>query len=120
MSEKSISKMLFSKDRVDLNAAQDARNDMFKAVEKIYSNAENLVDEFENNKKRAQRQIQSVEKAYSKAEQIHNRTYDDLNKKAQDLGVPLNSIPSFEKMFKTNDFLRRKKDDIISLLKKYI
>jgi len=121
MTEKTISKMLFSnQERVELSIPDDTINAMFKAVEKIFANAENLVDEFENNKKRAQRQIQSVEKAFSKSSQIYNKAYTDLDRKAQEVGIAPASIPNFEKMMRTQNFLDRTKDDIISQLKKYV
>ena len=120
MSKKTISKMLFSSEKVELSITDDTIKAMFKAIEKVFSNADNLVDEFENNKKRAQRQIQSVEKAFSKSSQIYNKAFDDLSRKAREVGIAPASIPNFEKMMRTQNFLDREKDDIVSRLKKYV
>ena len=106
--------------KVDMSLASDGKTNMFKAVEKIYRNGEDLVDEFENNKKRANRQIQSVEKSYDKAVKIYKEVSTDLEKKASELDISPNNIPDYDKLLKSLDFLRRKKDEIISNLKKYI
>ena len=106
--------------KVDMSLASDGKTNMFKAVEKIYRNGEDLVDEFENNKKRANRQIQSVEKSYDKAVKIYKEVSTDLEKKASELDIAPNNIPDYDKLLKSLDFLRRKKDEIISNLKKYI
>ena len=106
--------------KVDMSLASDGKTNMFKAVEKIYTNGEDLVDEFENNKKRANRQIQSVEKSYDKAVKIYKEVSTDLEKKASELDIAPNNIPDYDKLLKSLDFLRRKKDEIISNLKKYI
>jgi len=106
--------------KIDLSIASDAISNMFKAIEKIYRNAEDLVDEFENNKKRTQRQISSVEKSYDKAAKIYKDTTTDLQKKASELGISPNSIPDFDKLVSRISFLERKKNEIISNLKKYI
>ena len=106
--------------KVDMSLAYDGKTNMFKAVEKIYRNGEDLVDEFENNKKRANRQIQSVEKSYDKAVKIYKEVSTDLEKKASELDIAPNNIPDYDKLLKSLDFLRRKKDEIISNLKKYI
>ena len=106
--------------KIDLSIASDAISNMFKAIEKIYRNAEDLVDEFENNKKRTQRQISSVEKSYDKAAKIYKDTTTDLQKKASELGIKPNSIPDFDKLVSRISFLERKKNEIISNLKKYI
>ena len=106
--------------KVDMSLASDGKTNMFKAVEKIYTNGEDLVDEFENNKKKAQRQIQSVEKSYDKAVKIYKEVSTDLEKKASELDIAPNNIPDYDKLLKSLDFLRRKKDEIISNLKKYI
>ena len=103
-----------------MSLASDGKTNMFKAVEKIYTNGEDLVDEFENNKKRANRQIQSVEKSYDKAVKIYKEVSTDLEKKASELDIAPNNIPDYDKLLKSLDFLRRKKDEIISNLKKYI
>jgi hypothetical protein len=44
----------------------------------------------------------------------------DLEKKASELDIAPNNIPDYDKLLKSLDFLRRKKDEIISNLKKYI
>lgn len=106
--------------KIDMSLASDGRTNMFKAVEKIYKNGVDLVDEFENNKKKAQRQIASVEKSYDKAVKIYKEVSTDLEKKASEIGVAPNNIPDYDKLLKSLDFLRRKKDEIISNLKKYI
>jgi len=106
--------------KVDMSLASDGKTNMFKAVEKIYRNGEDLVDEFENNKKKAQRQIQSVEKSYDKAVKIYKEVSTNLEKKASELDIAPNNIPDYDKLLKSLDFLRRKKDEIISNLKKYI
>ena len=106
--------------KVDMSLASDGKTNMFKAVEKIYTNGEDLVDEFENNKKRANRQIQSVEKSYDKAVKIYKEVSTDLEKKASELDIAPNNIPDYDKLLKSLDFIRRKKDEIISNLKKYI
>jgi len=106
--------------KVELSIASDAITDMFKAIDKIWRNAEDLVDEFENNKKRAQRQISSVEKSYDKASKIYKDTTTDLQNKAKELGIAPNSIPDFEKLITRISFLTRTKNEIISNLKKYI
>ena len=106
--------------KVDMSLASDGKTNMFKAIEKIYRNGEDLVDEFENNKKRANRQIQSVEKSYDKAVKIYKEVSTDLEKKASELDIAPNNIPDYDKLLKSLDFLRRKKDEIISNLKKYI
>ena len=106
--------------KVDMSLASDGKTNMFKAVEKIYRNGQDLVDEFENNKKRANRQIQSVEKSYDKAVKIYKEVSTDLEKKASELDIAPNNIPDYDKLLKSLDFLRRKKDEIISNLKKYI
>ena len=106
--------------KVELGVAADARTNMFKVVEKIYRNGEDLVDEFENNKKRAKRQVDSIEKSYNKAEKIYRDVTTDLEQKADVLGIAPNKIPDFDKLLKSLDFLRRKKDEIISNLKKYV
>mgnify|MGYP003637736389 CR=1 FL=1 len=106
--------------KIDLSLASDGKTNMFKAIEKIYRNGEDLVDEFENNKKRANRQIQSVEKSYDKAVKIYKEVSTDLEKKASELDIAPNNIPDYDKLLKSLDFLRRKKDEIISNLKKYI
>ena len=106
--------------KVDMSLASDGKTNMFKAIEKIYRNGEDLVDEFENNKKRANRQIQSVEKSYDKAVKIYKEVSTDLEKKASELDISPNNIPDYDKLLKSLDFLRRKKDEIISNLKKYI
>ena len=105
--------------KIELGVAADARTNMFKVVEKIYRNGEDLVDEFENNKKRAKRQIDSIEKSYGKAEKIYRDVTTDLVQKAKDLDIAPNKIPDFDKLIKSLDFLRRKKDEIISNVKKY-
>jgi DNA repair ATPase RecN len=106
--------------KIDLSLASDGKTNMFKAIEKIYRNGEDLVDEFENNKKRANRQIQSVEKSYDKAVKIYREVSTDLEKKAGELDIAPNNIPDYDKLLKSLDFIRRKKDEIISNLKKYI
>ena len=106
--------------KIELGLASDGKTKMFKAIEKIYRNGEDLVDEFENNKKKAQRQIQSVEKSYDKAVKIYKEVSTDLEKKASELDIAPNNIPDYDKLLKSLDFLRRKKDEIISNLKKYI
>ena len=106
--------------KIDLSIASDAISNMFKAIEKIYRNAEDLVDEFENNKKRTQRQISSVEKSYDKAAKIYKDTTTDLQKKASELGIAPNSIQDFDKLVRSISFLERTKNEIISNLKKYI
>tara|TARA_B110000902_G_scaffold101640_1_gene120214 strand:- start:124 stop:510 length:387 start_codon:yes stop_codon:yes gene_type:complete len=106
--------------KVDMSLASDGKTNMFKAIEKIYRNGEDLVNEFENNKKRANRQIQSVEKSYDKAVKIYKEVSTDLEKKASELDIAPNNIPDYDKLLKSLDFLRRKKDEIISNLKKYI
>ena len=106
--------------RIDMSLASDARTNMFKAIEKIYKNGEDLVDEFENNKKRANKQIQSIEKAYDKSEKIYREVSTDLEKKAGELGIAPNNIPDYDKLLKSLSFIGRKKDEIISNLKKYI
>jgi len=105
--------------KVDLSIASDAISNMYKAIEKIYRNAEDLVDEFENNKKRAQRQISSVEKSFDKAAKIYKDTTTDLQKKASELGIAPNTIPDFDKLVSRISFLERKKNEVISNLKKY-
>jgi len=105
--------------KIELGIAADAVSSMFKSIEKIWRNAEDLVDEFEKNKKKAQRQIQSVQKSFDKAENIYKNINRELTQKAGELDIAPNKIPDFDKIQKTYSFLKRKKDDIISLLKKY-
>ena len=125
--QKEVFNKLFKKDKVelatqkvDLSLASDGKTNMFKAIEKIYRNGEDLFDEFENNKKRASRQIQSIEKSYDKAVKIYRDVSTDLEKKANELGIAPNNIPDYDTLLKSLSFIERKKDEIISNLKKYI
>lgn len=125
--QREVFNKLFKKDKVelatqkvDLSLASDGKTNMFKAIEKIYRNGEDLFDEFENNKKRASRQIQSIEKSYDKAVKIYRDVSTDLEKKANELGIAPNNIPDYDKLLKSLSFIKRKKDEIISNLKKYI
>mgnify|MGYP003639167381 FL=1 len=115
-----IREIITEGERVELNAAEDATQKMFKAIEKIYSNGETLVDEIENNKKRVQKQIKSIEQAFQKAQKIYVNTDKDLSKAAKELGIAPAKIPNFDKFMRSYFFIERKKDEIIALLKKYI
>jgi uncharacterized protein YoxC len=120
LAKQEVKKEELSTEKISLGIASDSISDMFKAIEKTYRNGENLVDEFENNKKRAQRQISSIEKSYSKASKIYKDTTTDLQRKAKELDIPANSIPDFDKLVSRINFIERKKNEIISNLKKYI
>ena len=106
-------------EKVELSISSDARTNMFKAVEKIYRNGEDLYDELENNTKRVQRQISSIEKAFSKAQNIYKDINSKITSQARELGIAPNKVPDFEKFSKAYFFIDRKKNDIINNLKKY-
>ena len=106
-------------EKVELSIPSDARTEMFKAVEKIYRNGEDLYDELENNTKRVQRQISSIEKAFSKAQNIYKDINSKITSQARELGIAPNKVPDFEKFSKAYFFIDRKKNDIINNLKKY-
>jgi len=106
----------FSAQKVDLSNLVKQREAMFKVAEKIMTNGRNLIDEFENNKKRADRQIKSLDQMLGKVDNIFNKEYDRVQRAANDLGIAMNSIPDFEKFFNSYYFIekevRRLQEDI--------
>ena len=107
-------------EKVELNISDDAKKKMFKAIETIYRNGENLFDELENNGKRVKNQITSIEKSFGKAQNIYLDLDKTVTKAAGELGVALNDIPGYESFIKSYFFIERKKSEIIDDLKKYL
>ena len=107
-------------EKVELNISDDAKKKMFKAVETIYRNGENLFDELENNGKRVKNQITSIEKSFGKAQNIYLDLDKTVTKAAGELGVALNDIPGYESFIKSYFFIDGKKSEIIDNLKKYL
>jgi len=107
-------------EKVELNISDDAKKKMFKAIETIYRNGENLFDELENNGKRVKNQITSIEKSFGKAQNIYLDLDKTVTKAAGELGVALNDIPGYESFIKSYFFIDGKKSEIIDNLKKYL
>ena len=106
-------------ENVELSISSDARTNMFKAIEKIFRNGVDLYDELENNSKRVQRQISSIEKAFSKAKNIYKDIDSKITSQARELGIAPNKVPDYEKFINGYFFIDRKKTEIINNLNKY-
>lgn len=109
----------FSSQKVDLSNIIQQRNAMFKVAEKIISNGRNLIDEFENNKKRADRQIKSLDQMLGKVENIFNKEYNRVQIAAKDLGIAMNDIPNFEKFFNAYYYIEKEVRNLKENIAKY-
>ena len=115
-----LPKIELKAEKVELNISSDAKDKMFKAVETIYRNGENLFEELEKNGKRVKSQIASIEKSFGKAENIYIDLNKTVSKAAEELGVAPANVPGFESFIKSYFFIKRKKDEITNDLKKYL
>jgi len=119
--EPQVKKILqkFSTQKVDLSNLIKQKDAMFKVAQKIVTNSENLLDEFENNKKRADRQIKSLDQMLGKVDNIFNKEYDRVQRAAKEFGIAMNSIPDFEKFFKSYSFIKKKVTELQENIAKY-
>ena len=113
-------KELLSVQKVELNIATENRLEMFKIAEKISANADKLVDEFENNKKRAANSIKSLNTVLGKITKIYVDTDKQISSAAKELGIAPNDVPDFAKFVKSYFFLENSIKEDIEELKKWI
>ena len=117
---KTALKELLSVQKVDFSKSSDGRSDMFKVAEKILTNASNLLDEFENNKKRASRSIKSLNTAQGKVDKIYVKIDEEIRNAAKELGVAPNDVPDFKKFMNAYFFIERNINEEIEKLKKFV
>jgi len=113
-------KELLSVQKVEFNVATENRLEMFKIAEKISANADKLVDEFENNKKRAANSIKSLNTVLGKITKIYVDTDKQISSAAKELGIAPNDVPDFAKFVKAYFFLENSIKEDIEELKKWI
>ena len=99
LSEELLSKIknVIKGKKVDLSISSDARNDMFKSIEKVFRNGEGLFEELENNTKRVKKQISSIDKSFEKAQKIYKDVDSQIQTAAKELGIAPNDVPDFKK-----------------------
>ncbi len=121
LSEELLSKIknVIKGKKVDLSISSDARNDMFKSIEKVFRNGEGLFEELENNTKRVKKQISSIDKSFEKAQKIYKDVDSQIQTAAKELGIAPNDVPDFKKFQSAYFFIEKTKNEIISDLKKY-
>ena len=121
LSEELLSKIknVIKGKKVDLSISSDARNDMFKSIEKVFRNGEGLFEELENNTKRVKKQISSIDKSFEKAQKIYKDVDSQIQTAAKELGIAPNDVPDFKKFQSAYFFIEKTKNAIISDLKKY-
>ena len=117
---KTALKELLSVQKVDFSKSSDGRSDMFKVAEKILTNARGLLDEFENNKKRAANSIKSLNSAQGKVDKIYVKIDDEIRKAAKELGVAPNDVPDFKKFMNSYFFIEKNINEEIEQLKKFV
>ena len=113
-------KELLSVQKVEFNVATENRLEMFKIAEKISANADKLVDEFENNKKRAANSIKSLNTVLGKITKIYVDTDKQISSAAKELGIAPNDVPDFAKFIKSYFFLENSIKEDIEELKKWL
>ena len=115
----SDNKTELAKHKIELSISSDARAEMFKIYEKTSSNSDKLIEELENNKKRVNRQIGSLEKTFSKVTNVYKKVTSEIQNKAKELGVAPNDVPDFAKFQKAYFFLQDRHNETINSLKEW-
>ena len=109
LSEELLSKIknVIKGKKVDLSISSDARNDMFKSIEKVFRNGEGLFEELENNTKRVKKQISSIDKSFEKAQKIYKDVDSQIQTAAKELGIAPNDVPDFKKFQSAYFFIEK-------------
>lgn len=117
---KTALKELLSVQNIEFTKSSDGKSDMFKVAEKILTNARGLLDEFENNKKRAARSIKSLNTTQGKVDKIYVKITEEITKAAKELGVAPNDVPDFKKFQSSYFFIEKNINEEIEQLKKFV